>query len=244
MPSSSTAETAMKRPTASLSDDILAENADVLAAMLGHRFVRDIKANRLSDAVFRRYLVYEAGFVETAIDIFALAVAKSHSIEQRRWLIGVLDALANEQIGYFEQTFEKLGITASDVPTDPRVAAFGDGMLNFARRGDVADILAAMFAAEWMYWTWCREAAGCAITDPILKAWVELHAADAFAEQAHWLKRQLDALGPGLDGAARQRLSRIFGEAMQLEIGFHDAAYGADGVGAQSSSGSRPGLTT
>lgn len=244
MTSSSTAGTVTETPTAPLSDDILAQNADVLAAMLSHRFVREIKENRLPDAVFRRYLVYEAGFVETAIEIFAIAVAKSHSIDQRRWLIGVLDALANEQIGYFERTFEGLGIRPAETAADGRVAAFSDGMLSFARQGEVADILAAMFAAEWMYLTWCTQAAGCAITDPVLKAWVELHATDTFAEQAHWLKRQLDGLGPGLDGARRRRLSRIFREAMQLEIGFHDAAYGADGAGARSSRKDRPGLTT
>ncbi|WP_241560106.1 TenA family protein [Solirhodobacter olei] len=211
---------------AMLSDDILAENAGRFEAMVDHRFVRDIMADRLDDAVFRRYLVYEAGFVETAIAIFALAVAKAPSIAGRRWLIGVLEALANEQIGYFERSFAILGIDPAAVPGDPRVVAFNDGMRAIAERGSHAEIITAMFAAEWMYWTWCRAANTCKIGNPELRAWVGLHAAQDFADQALWLKRELDSLGEGADAACRRRLSQVFAEAMALEIDFHDAAYG------------------
>ncbi|MBZ4138327.1 TenA family transcriptional regulator, partial [Escherichia fergusonii] len=88
----------------SLSDRILRENATVLQTMLDHRFVRDIKHDTLSRDAFDRYLVYEGAFVDTAISIFAYAAATAQTMEQKRWLIAVLDALANEQIVYFERT--------------------------------------------------------------------------------------------------------------------------------------------
>ncbi|NEJ83729.1 TenA family transcriptional regulator, partial [Rhizobium leguminosarum] len=43
----------------SLSARILRENDAVLGAMLSHRFVEDVKSDRLSKAAFERYLVYE-----------------------------------------------------------------------------------------------------------------------------------------------------------------------------------------
>ncbi|MBA8880112.1 TenA family protein [Phyllobacterium myrsinacearum] len=210
----------------SLSDRILRENAIVLQTMLDHRFVKDIKSDALSKDVFDRYLVYEGAFVETAISIFAYAAATAQTMEQKRWMIAVLDALANEQIVYFERTFALRAIDSSafDVNT-PAVAAFRSGMLCIAAEGGFLDIVAAMFAAEWMYWSWSKEASACHISDPMLKEWIDLHVSQGFAEQASWLKRQLDLAGEDLSEQACSRLSTIFGHAMQLEIDFHDAPY-------------------
>jgi thiaminase/transcriptional activator TenA len=209
-----------------LSEQILRENAVVFEAMVGHRFVEDIKADRLPKHVFERYLVFEGAFVDTAISIFAYAAAKAETIVQKRWLIGVLDALANQQIAYFEKTFAERGIDFSAYDINiPEVAAFCDGMLAISRDGGYLDTLAAMFAAEWMYWTWSKQAAQHRISDPLLKVWVDLHAHEDFAAQALWLKAELDATGEGMDAAERSRLSGIFGRAQALEIAFHDAPY-------------------
>jgi thiaminase/transcriptional activator TenA len=209
-----------------LSEQILRENADVLDAMVNHRFVRDIKEDRLPKKAFERYLVFEGAFVDTAISIFAYAAAKAGTIERKRWLIGVLDALANQQVAYFEKTFAAHGIDPSAFDTNiPQDAAFRDGMLEIARDGFYLDTIAAMFAAEWMYWTWCRQASECRITDPLLREWLNLHAHPDFAAQALWLKAELDAAGPCLAPAERVRLSAIFGKAQRLEIDFHDAPY-------------------
>jgi thiaminase/transcriptional activator TenA len=82
-----------------------------------------------------------------------------------------------------------------------------------------------MFAAEWMYWTWSKEAATCRISDPLLKEWVDLHAHEDFAAQALWLRDRLDEAGATLDVAGRTKLSRIFGRVQSLEVAFHDAPY-------------------
>ncbi|MBU2329101.1 MAG: TenA family protein [Alphaproteobacteria bacterium] len=209
-----------------LSEQILRENAEVLDAMLGHRFVEDIKADRLDRHVFERYLVFEGAFVDTAISIFAFAAAKADTIAQKRWLIAVLDALANQQIAYFEKTFAARGIDPHDFNLSvPEVAAFREGMLAIARDGGFLETVAAMFAAEWMYWTWSKEAAKLEISDPLLKEWVELHAHPDFAAQALWLKAELDQAGDQMSEAERSRLSSIFGQAQALEIDFHHAPY-------------------
>ncbi len=98
-------------------------------------------------------------------------------------------------------------------------------MLAIARDGGFLDTIAAMFAAEWMYWTWSTEADRAAISDPLLKEWVRLHAEPEFEAQARWLKAVLDEAGETMDLAERKRLSAIFGRAQRLEIDFHEAAY-------------------
>lgn len=210
-----------------LSEQILRENAAVFEAMVNHRFVDDIVTERLPTPVFERYLVYEGAFVETAISIFAFATAKAETIEQKRWLVAVLDALANQQIAYFERIFAERNIDPGAYDLDvAEVEAFRAGMLEIARNGGFLDIVAAMFAAEWMYWTWSKRAVRSSFADPHSKEWVEMHADDEFAAQAMWLKQELDAAGNTLDASERKRLSAIFGRAQQLEIAFHDAAYG------------------
>ncbi|MEQ1406751.1 TenA family protein [Neorhizobium sp. Rsf11] len=209
-----------------LSEQILRENKAVFDAMIGHRFVEDIKADRLPKDVFDRYLVFEGAFVDTAISIFAFAAAKAGTIAQKRWLVGVLDALANQQIAYFEKTFAERGIEPEGFDTSiPEVATFRDGMLEISRDGGYLDTVAAMFAAEWMYWTWSKEAASQQISDPLLKEWVDIHAHEDFAAQARWLKAELDHAGERMSPDERSRLSGIFGRAQALEIAFHDAPY-------------------
>jgi thiaminase/transcriptional activator TenA len=213
-----------------LSDRILADNQDVWEAMQAHRFVRDIEEDRLDPAVFRRYLAYENAFVETAILIFGYAMVKAPGLDEQRWLIGVLKALSEEQIAYFRNAFDELGMPPAewrDITMPGPVASFRDGMLAIAAHGPYVDGIAAMFAAEWMYWTWCRRAAGRTITDPVLRRWVDLHAHEDFADQARWLRRQIDAAGAEMGERSRRHLSGIFRRALELEIDFHTAAYGA-----------------
>lgn len=202
-----------------LSDLILADNAGPLGRMLAHPFVTRIAQGQLSDAAYHRYLVYEGAFVETAISIFAYATAKAPDLEAKRWMIGVQSALAHEQMPYFERSFAELGVDTG-IAIPPAVRAFDEGMLAIARDGSFSQIVTAMFAAEWMYWTWCRKAAAGTIANPHIRQWLDLHADEGFAAQAQWLKSAIDRYAaPG----GRDRLSRLFGHVMELEIAFHDA---------------------
>ncbi|WP_299818996.1 TenA family protein [uncultured Jannaschia sp.] len=204
-----------------LSDRILERCAPELEAMLSHRFVTQIEADALPRDVFDRYLVYEGAFVDTAIAIFAFAVARAPDIATRRHLIGVLAALADEQVPYFETRLAARGLSA-DAALPPQAAAFRDGMLRLAEEGSFLEIVTAMFAAEWMYWNWCVRAAGAPIADPDLRAWVALHAEETFAAQARWLKDAVDRYGREAD---LDRLTDIFARVTELEIAFHHAPY-------------------
>jgi thiaminase/transcriptional activator TenA len=211
------------------SDELLESNRDVWDAMQSHRFVADILQDRLPKEVFARYLVYEGAFVGTAMAIFAYGLAKAPGLSERVWLAGVINALAREQIPYFEDRFADLGIDPTRFhPMPTAVGDFCAGMLKIAEEGGYADIVVAMLAAEWMYATWCGRAAETAISDPDLKRWVDLHAEPAFLAQAQHLRTEADAQSASASPSARDRLTEIFRQALELEIAFHAAPYETD----------------
>jgi thiaminase/transcriptional activator TenA len=214
-----------------LSTRILAANQSAWDTMQTHRFVVAIERDCLPVEAFKAYLIYECDFVETAMLIFGHMLVKAPGLAERRALAGVLQALAVDQIGYFENTFAALAITAADRrrASPAAVAAFRDGMLAIARDGGYLDGVAVMLAAEWMYATWCERAARAPIANREIKRWVDLHAEPAFLAQAAWLRHQIDT-APGLAETHTNRLSALFGQALALEIAFHDAPFLGNGV--------------
>ncbi|WAT02275.1 TenA family protein [Rouxiella chamberiensis] len=210
----------------SFTDQLLARNQAVWQAMQQHPFVTDIEQGKLDASVFNQYLVFEGDFVATAIQIFSYAVIKAPSMTHQRRLIGVLDALANEQIAYFERVMQKRGVSAEAyLRSTPDVYRFSQGMLRVAETGSYAEILTLMFGAEWMYYQWCKRVSQAEIRDADVKDWVVMHAERTFIEQASWLKAELDTLAATLNHLQRAQLSALYAQVLQWEIDFHSAAY-------------------
>jgi thiaminase (transcriptional activator TenA) len=210
----------------SFTDHLLNEHQTVWQAMQQHRFVLDIEHDQLPESVFNRYLVFEGNFVATAIAIFALGVSKAPDIRQQRWLIGVLNALVDTQIAWFEAVLAQRAISPSDYPDDlPGVNRFRDGMLHVAQQGSYAEIITLMFGAEWMYYHWCKRVSAQPQSDADVRRWVEMHAEEEFYQQALWLKGELDQCALSLSIEEKQRLTELYGNVLQWEIDFHSAAY-------------------
>lgn len=208
------------------SDRLLREHQAEWDAMQYHRFVVDIENNRLPETVFNRYLVFEGNFVATAIPIFALGVSKAPGIKQQRFLISTLNALVDTQITWFDDVLAKRKINPADYPDAlPGVTRFRDGMLNTAQQGSYAEIITLMFGAEWMYYHWCKRVSTQNYEDDDIRRWVDMHAEEAFFQQASWLKEELDSCAQALNEQQREVLSDLYGKVLQWEIDFHSAAY-------------------
>jgi thiaminase/transcriptional activator TenA len=138
------------------SERLLREHQPAWQAMQRHRFVTDIEEDRLPTAVFNRYLVFEGNFVATAIAIFALGVSKAPGIHQQRWLIGVLNALVDTQIAWFEQVLSERRSIPLITRRSARRAALSRRHAADRPEGSYEQIVTMMFGAEWMYYVWCR----------------------------------------------------------------------------------------
>ncbi len=208
------------------SERLLREHQPAWRAMQQHRFVVDIEQHQLPEAVFNRYLVFEGNFVATAIAIFAYGVSKAPDIRAQRWLIGVLNALVDTQIAWFEQVLVRRRVDPADYPDEvPGVRHFRDGMLQVAQQGSYAQIITLMFGAEWMYYHWCKRVSEQSLSDADVRRWIEMHAEAEFYQQACWLKEELDRCASALSEPEKRALSTLYGEVLQWEIDFHSAAY-------------------
>ena len=196
--------------------------------MVQHRFTLDVKSDRLPPDVWRRYLLYEHAFVETAVTIFGYALVKAPSVAEQVRLSTVLHELTTKQIDYFDRVFEHLDVSpderqVANVPT--AVSSFRDGMLALAAHGTYEEIIGGMAAAEWMYLTWCTSAHEQSHSDATVADWVALHVTPQFADQVAWLRDQLDRYGPELPRRHQEGVARAFRHALELEIEFHHAPY-------------------
>jgi thiaminase (transcriptional activator TenA) len=196
--------------------------------MVRHRFTLDVASDRLPPDVWRRYLLYEHAFVETAVTIFGYALVKAPSIDAQVRLSTVLHELTTDQIEYFDRAFERLGVTPAErrLASPPAaVHAFRDGMLALAAHGTYEEIIGGMAAAEWMYLTWCTAAHERSPGDAMIVDWVALHVDQPFANQVAWMRGQLDGYGPELPQRHQEAVAKAFRHTLALEIGFHHAPY-------------------
>ncbi|PSQ10995.1 transcriptional regulator [Halobacteriales archaeon QS_5_70_15] len=192
-----------------------------------HRFVRELGAGTLEDAVFRRYLVQDYAFVGTLTGAFGHAVGTAPTMEAKARLSGFLGTLTDEENDYFERSFDALGVPEAD-RTDPAMTgvteAFEDLLVRAAHEGGYEETLAVLVPAEWIYLTWASN-----VSDPpeafYLREWVALHEAPEFESFVGWLRDELDEHGPSLSERRRRRVERLFRRTVSLEATFFEMAY-------------------
>jgi len=218
-------------PAGTQFSDWLRQSSEPLwTRMIEHRFVRDMASDAMPPDAFKRYLVYEHAFVDTAVTIFGYALVRAPSIREQKRLAEVLRGLTDDQNGYFDRAFDALAVPEDlrrAPPLPAAVLAFRDGMLVVAAHGAYEDIIAAMLGAEWMYLTWCQAAHARRPANALAAEWIELHVARPFADQVAWMRDQLDRLGPQLSSRRQARAAEAFRRTLALEIDFHDAPYQA-----------------
>jgi thiaminase/transcriptional activator TenA len=204
-----------------------------------HRFTRELHADELDDAAFRRYLVQDYAFVGTLGRVVGLAVAQAPTREAQARLSEFLAVLAGDEGEYFRRSFDALGVAESewrDPALAPVTREFEDFLLRAAREGGYEETVAILLAVEWVYLDWATAGEATSGTAgetdpesapsrPYLREWIDLHATDEFAAFVGWLRDELDRYGPELNARRRERLFRNFERAVELEVAFFDAAY-------------------
>jgi len=201
------------------------------SAAVGHRFTTMLGDDTLDDAVFRRYLIQDYGFIDALVSMIGYGVAKAPGMPAKVRLSRFLAALTSDENSYFLRSFDALGVPEAEraapalAPvTRDLVAALDDAGAN----GDYGDIVATLLPAEWIYLSWAKAQADKAPQRFYLKEWIDLHADPAFTDFVMWLKAELDAIGTRTSPEERERLGERFRRIVALEVRFFDAAFGED----------------
>lgn len=221
------------RAGARFTDWLRAGSEPTWTAATDHRFVRELGSGNIDDAVFRRFLVQDFAFIESLVGVFGHAVGDAPTMEAKSRLVDFLAVLTDEENEYFEQAFEALGVSrgeSADPERTPTTRAFEDLLAHAAGSGGYAETLAVLVPAEWIYLEWATAAPESPPSRWYLAEWIDLHAADAFADFVGWLRRELDREGADASPRRRRKVDRLFRRTVELEEAFFGAAYNPGGM--------------
>lgn len=92
-PTATYAAFAEATPGARFSDWLRTRAEPNWSAAVDHRFTVELAEDRISDAVYRRYLIQDYAFIETLVGIVGFAVGRAPSMDQKLNFAGFLNAL-------------------------------------------------------------------------------------------------------------------------------------------------------
>jgi len=202
------------------------DNATAWRAAVGHRFVRELFAGTLDDAVLADYLVQDYQFCDAFVALLGAATATAPDLTARLPLARQLGAFAGDENDYFTETFDELGVPETDrtrPQLKPVTADFIAVMQRATQGGSYPQALAVLVVAELLYRDWATQIPTWP-SQPKHRGWIEVHNNPDFNAWVDWLVDQLDRHEPS-DEPTRSEVANTFARAVELELAFFDACY-------------------
>jgi thiaminase/transcriptional activator TenA len=220
-------------PAKRLSEQLREAHRPAWDAAVEHRFVRELVADTIDDAVYARYLTLDYGFINDLTGAIGHAVAMAPGMPEKTRFAQFLGVLTDEENDYFLRSFTAFGQPAPtfDNPLQhPVLDDFAALMDRQRAAGTYLDILAVLVPVEWVYLNWASDAVTRGDTMPerfYLAEWITLHAVPEFKDFVEWMRAEFDREAAAADAAARARAETAFTDALTLEARFFAAAYEA-----------------
>jgi thiaminase/transcriptional activator TenA len=191
---------------------------------VGHRFVKELFAGAVPDAVMARYLIQDHRFLDSFLTLLGAALASADTFVAKLRFGRFIGAVAGEENTYFVRAFEALGITqdrrAADPDTSP-TAGFKAIMREAAQTRSYAAALSVLAVTEWLYLDWASRAPKPLPQNFVHREWIALHDNPALRGFVDFLRAELDRVGPVDEDLCRN----FFRRAVALELAFFDAAF-------------------
>lgn len=191
---------------------------------VSHRFVGELFAGTVPDAVMSSYLVQDHRFLDSFLTLLGAAIATSDSFEARLRFGRFIGMVAGEENTYFLRAFEALGVDEDQraaIPETKPTAGFKAIMREAAATRSYAAALSVLNVAEWLYLDWAMQTPDPLPQNFIHAEWITLHDNPDFRDFVGFLRGELDRVGPGEAEVSRD----FFQRAVKLELAFFDAAY-------------------
>ena len=191
---------------------------------VGHRFVEELFAGAVPDAVMARYLIQDHRFLDSFLTLLGAVLAGADIFEAKLRFARFIGMVSGEENTYFLRAFEALGVTddrrAADPDTQP-TAGFKAIMREAAETRTYAAALSVLVVAEWLYLDWASRALKPLPDNFVHADWITLHDNRDFRGFVDFLRTELDRVGPAQADLCRD----FFRRAIALELSFFEAAY-------------------
>jgi thiaminase/transcriptional activator TenA len=191
---------------------------------VGHRFVKELFAGAVPDAVMARYLIQDHRFLDSFLTLLGVALATADTFEARLRFGRFIGMVSSEENTYFLRAFEVLGVTEDMRAADPDAqptAGFKAIMREAADTRSYAAALSVLVVAEWLYLDWASRAPQPLPDNFVHAEWINLHDNPNFRGFVDFLRAELDRVGPAHADLCRD----FFHRAVALELSFFEAAY-------------------
>jgi len=191
---------------------------------VGHRFVKELFAGSVPDAVMARYLIQDHRFLDSFLILLGAALATADTFEARLRFGRFVGMVSGEENTYFLRAFQALSVTegrrAADPDTQP-TTGFKAIMREAADTRSYPAALSVLVVAEWLYLDWASRAPQPLLNNFVHAEWIMLHDNPNFRGFVDFLRTELDRVGPAHADLCRDFFSR----AAALELSFFEAAY-------------------
>src|SRR5919108_1012371 len=124
---------------------------------VGHRFVKELFAGAVPDAVMARYLIQDHRFLDSFLILLGAALASADTFEARLRFGRFIGMVSSEEDTYFLRAFEALGVTErqrTEAPDTKPTTGFKAIMREAAATRCYVAALSVLNVTEWLYLDW------------------------------------------------------------------------------------------
>lgn len=207
-----------------LTEQLKNRHAATWASVIEHRFVRELTAGSIDDKVMASYLIQDYRFFEVFLSLIGAAIAQADNLAAKLAFGRFAGSISSDENTYFTRALAALGIDERQFNQPPdtlATAGFKAIMQEAAGSGSYAAILSVLNVAEGSYFEWASANAAPLPENFIHAEWITLHNNPEFAAFVHFLRSELDRVGPEHEALCED----IFRRAITLEKDFFDSVY-------------------
>jgi thiaminase/transcriptional activator TenA len=202
---------------------------DVWEAMHEHPFVRGVGDGTLDPDRFRFYVRQDYLFLIDYARLLAVGCARAPELEVMTTFAELTQAILGTEMDLHRAYAAEWGISDEELqgePAHPTTRAYTDFLLRTATLGDFGELVAALLPCMWGYSEiGQRLATRPRPTEGLYDRWIEMYAADDFAELARWCREICDRTAADAAQRTRERMQDAFVISSRHELAFWEAAW-------------------
>jgi thiaminase/transcriptional activator TenA len=215
------------------SAQLRAEAAAIWDAQHAHPFVRGIGDGTLDIDSFGFWVRQDYLFLVEYARVLALAAARAPGLATMRRFAELTQETLGTEMDLHRSYCAQLGISREDLESGqmaPTTRGYTDFLVRTAAHGDFAELVAALRPCMWGFSEVGRRLAERGRpADRLYAAWIDMYAADEFADLAAWCRTVVDRAGEQAGPQVRAAMSRAFQTSSRYELAFWDVPSGAGG---------------